>query len=256
MTHPGTRQTRRDLPAPTFTAINRQNGHGHLGYGIDTPVRLEDWNGRRGPANYLADVERAMTARLRADPYYSGFTCKNPLHRHWTTLWGDHPYTLGELHGWLGDLNQYTLPQRTVGVGRNVETFDAVRAWAYRLVLQHKADGGSLETWRLACTGAAEQFTGEHHDPALHNAECKWIGSSIGKWTWAKFTPERFAEIQAERGKASGQRRREAVTERNRRILALASEGVTQRALARAFGVSAGTINAVLRSRVQRTISG
>ena len=62
------------LPAPTFTAINRQNGHGHLGYGIDTPVRLEDWNGRRGPTNYLADVERAMTARLGVDPYYRGLT--------------------------------------------------------------------------------------------------------------------------------------------------------------------------------------
>ena len=193
-----------NLPAPTFTAINRQNGHGHLGYGIDTAVRLEDWNGRRGPANYLADVERAMTARLRADPYYSGFTCKNPLHRSWTTLWGDHPYTLGELHGWLGDLNQYTLPQRTVGVGRNVETFDAVRAWAYRLVLPHKADGGSLETWRMACTGAAEQFTGEHHDPPLHDSECRWIGASVARWTWREFTPERFAEIQRERGRAGG----------------------------------------------------
>ena len=57
---------------------------------------------RRGPANYLADVERAMTAKLRADQLYSGFTCKNPLHKHWVTLTHDHPYSLGELHGWLG----------------------------------------------------------------------------------------------------------------------------------------------------------
>ena len=35
------------LPAPTWIAINRRNGHGHLAYRIDTPVRLEDWNGRR-----------------------------------------------------------------------------------------------------------------------------------------------------------------------------------------------------------------
>ena len=110
-----------------------------------------------------------MTAKLRADPLYSGFTCKNPLHKHWVTLTHDYPYSLGELHGWLGDLNQYTLPQRTVGVGRNVETFDAVRPWAYPLLLPHKADGGSLETWRMACTGAAEQFTHEHHDPGIHD---------------------------------------------------------------------------------------
>ena len=192
------------LPAPTITTINRRNGHGHLLYGVDTPVRLEHWNGRRGPANYLADVERAMTARLRADPLYSGFTCKNPLHRHWTTLHHDHPYSLGELHGWLGDLNQYHLPAPTVGVGRNVETFDAVRQWAYPLVLPHKADGGSLETWRMACTGAAETFTREHHGAPLHGAECGWIGASIARWTWRRFTPEGRRAWHAERGRAGG----------------------------------------------------
>ena len=76
------------VPAPTITVVNRQNGHGHLLYGIDTPVRMETWGGRRAPARYLADVERAMTVQLGADPSYSGFTCKNPLHRHWVTLSG------------------------------------------------------------------------------------------------------------------------------------------------------------------------
>ena len=56
------------LPAPTITVVNRDNGHGHLLYGIDTPVRMERWGGRRAPANCLADVERAMTVRLDADP--------------------------------------------------------------------------------------------------------------------------------------------------------------------------------------------
>ena len=94
------------LPAPTITVVNRQNGHGHLLYGIDTPVRMENWGGRRAPARYLADVERAMTAQLGADPSYSGFTCKNPLHRRWVTLYHDHPYSLGELRGWLGDRDE------------------------------------------------------------------------------------------------------------------------------------------------------
>lgn len=39
-----------------------------LGYGIDVPMRLEEWGGRAAPAHYLADVERAMTARLEAGP--------------------------------------------------------------------------------------------------------------------------------------------------------------------------------------------
>ena len=156
------------LPKPTITVINRRNGHGHLLYGIDTPVRMENWGGRRAPARYLADVEHAMTAQLRADPSYSGFTCKNPLHRHWVTHSIDHPYSLGELHGWLGDLKKHHLPERVIGVGRNVETFDMTRKWGYRAVPEHKGAGGSLETWQKACTGAAERFTQEHHHPPLY----------------------------------------------------------------------------------------
>jgi hypothetical protein len=142
------------LPAPTIIVVNPKNGHGHLLYGIDTPVRLEHWGGRRAPANYLAAVERAMTVRLGADPSYSGFMCKNPLHPHWPTLSNDHPYSLGELHGWLGDLNEYYLPERAIGIGRNVETFDATRKWAYRAVLPHKEAGGTLAAWEKACIGA------------------------------------------------------------------------------------------------------
>ena len=62
-----------------------------------------------------------MTARLDADPAYSGFICKNPLHRCWATLWGDHLYSLGELHGWLGNLHQYQLPTRKLATGINIE---------------------------------------------------------------------------------------------------------------------------------------
>jgi len=238
------------LPEPTWLAVNRQNGYGHLAYGLAVPVLLGPDNLDR-PKRYLADVQRAMTAKLQADVNYAGFIAKNPLHRHWITLWGDHLYSLPELHRWLGDLRAYRLPARTVGVGRNVETFDAVRHWSYRAVLQHKADGGSLDTWCMACQGAAERFTAEQHCPELHRSECRWIGRSIGKWTWSKFTPERFAEIQSERGKvggkASGASRREAVAERNRRIVALAASGVTWAAIAEALGVSRSTVARVLR---------
>lgn len=233
------------LPAPTFTVINCRNGHGHLLYGIDTPVRMESWGGRRAPARYLADVERAMTVRLGADLSYSGFICKNPLHRHWETVSNNRPYSIGELHRWLGDLDTYTLPQRTVGLGRNVETFDAVRLWAYLAVLEHKAAGGSLETWQEACIGAAKQFTAEHHDPPLHNTECGWTGRSVSKWTWVHFTPERFSEIQAERGRG-GKKVRALREERDRHIRELSESGYTQVLIARVMGVSRKTVGRVI----------
>ena len=59
-----------------------------------------------------------------------------------------------------------------------METFDATRTWATvggdgggTLVLQHKVDGGSLETWRMACIGAAERFTADHHANYHQGAE-------------------------------------------------------------------------------------
>ena len=246
------------LPTPTFIAINRQNGHGHLAYGLDTPVRLEYWNGRRGPANYLAAIKCAMTARLAADSAYCGFICKNPLHRCWATLWSDHLFSLGELHGWLeDDLHQYHLPPREqlTGVGRrNVETFDHVRNWAYCRVFKHKVDNGTLETWRMACTKEAEAFTAQHTDP-LDRSECRGIGRSVSKWTWAKFTPERFAAIQRKRGRGGIAVCAERAA-RDRRILELIQSGETRDAVAEKLGVSRSTVARVLRAEGVKAISG
>ena len=192
-----------------------------------------------------------MTVRLGADPSYSGFLCKNPLHRHWATLCNDHPYSLGELRGWLGDLNEYHLPERVIGVGRNVETFDMTRTWAYRAIREHRAAGGTLETWEKACIGAAVRFTQEHHHPPLHRTECGWIGRSVSRWTWKHFTARRFAEIQAERGRASGKARREAVAERNQHIHELHAAGYTQVLIARVVGVHRNTVRSVLQQSAQ-----
>ena len=201
------------LPAPSITAVNRQNGHGHLLYGLQVPLRMDTFGGRKAPVRYAETIERAMTARLRADRTYSGFTVKNPLHRSWAVLQSDHLFTLRELHGWIGDLRPYRRAPRAprTGLGRNVETFDAVRLWAYGLVLEHRADGGTLDTWRMACTGAAERYTAEHHADyqsganggPLHRSECQWIGRSIGKWTWERFTDAGRRAWAASGGKAS-----------------------------------------------------
>ena len=59
------------LPAPTITAINRQNGHGHLLYGLQVPLRMDTWGGRKAPVRYAETIEHAMTAKLRADVSYT-----------------------------------------------------------------------------------------------------------------------------------------------------------------------------------------
>ena len=60
-----------ELPAPTLTVINPENGHGHLAYGLAVPVLLGPENNDR-PKRYIAAIERAMAVRLGADLSYRG----------------------------------------------------------------------------------------------------------------------------------------------------------------------------------------
>ena len=191
------------LPAPTWVAINRQNGHGHAVYSLDAPVLLGPRD-REGPIRYLVQVERGLRIRLRADASYGGFTTKNPSHRRWVTIATGRAYELDELHDYLGDLRKYArLAPETAGVGRNIEAFDAVRQLAYRAAREFWGPDG-LEPWELYLREQVRAYTRERHDPPLHDQECRWIARSIARWCWRRFTPVRFRQIQAERGAKGG----------------------------------------------------
>ena len=251
------------LPAPTLTVINPDNGNGHLVVGLAVPV-LPGQRNKDRPKRCLAAVERAIAVRLGADLSYGGFTCKNPLHPYWETLSNDHLYTLPELAGWFGDLKDYRLPiRRVIGLGRNVERFEAVSRWAYRATRDHRAGGGTLDTWRQRCIQYAEAFTVARHVPALDRSECRWIGRSVGRWTWERVTDEWFSTRQAARGRASGASRRAAAAERNGRILTLADSGMTWAEIRAVTGVSRSPVARALRAAqglgkggVSRTRSG
>ena len=69
-------------PAPNITVTNRANGHAHLIYGLETPIRTAP-DGNVAPLRYAAAIEAALREKLGADLGYSGLICKNPLHTHW-----------------------------------------------------------------------------------------------------------------------------------------------------------------------------
>ena len=125
------------------------------------------------------------------------------------------------------------------------------RKWSYRAIREHRAVGGTLETWREACIGAAERFTQEHHHRPLQRSECRWIGRSVSRWTWERLTSARFSEIQRERGRASGKARREAAAERNQHIRELHAAGYTKALIARVVGVHRNTVRRVLQQSAQ-----
>ena len=121
------------------------------------------------------------------------------------------------LANWLEDRDMAPDPsiETTFGGGRNVTVFDELRAFAYREVLKFKHDdagatGPAAFRARLEAValGINRQFP-----QALWLSEVRAIAKSVSKWTWSRFTPEKF----------SGRQRHRAQT-RTRRHLAVVQE--------------------------------
>lgn len=151
----------RCLPAPHWIAINRSNGHAHIGYMLATPVARTS-AAKRKPLSYLAAIEHVLARRLGADTGYSGLITKNPTHDDWLTIWHSiEPYTLDYLAEFCPDKELAAYSRRSrkeaSGLGRNVALFDNVREWAYSAVREYWRPNG-YDAWaeavRATCDSA------------------------------------------------------------------------------------------------------
>jgi hypothetical protein len=197
---------RANLPAPNAYIQNPDNGHGHLWYALGSPVGK--CNGHRSAPIYLAaDVERGMTRRLGADPAYANQLTKNPLHPRWRTSWfAPYPYTLTTLLGLLDrkDVRHTERREETFGISRNCDMFNELRRFAYRNVLAYK-ESGDLDAWRLRLLNEAHALN--VFALPLATSDLRSVACSVAKWTWRRFSPERFSEIQAARGREGAAQR-------------------------------------------------
>ena len=196
---------------PESWAVRTRNmvGSGHIGYALTTPVVLTDAANRR-PINLLARVEYGIRDVLGGDMTYAGRIMKNPLSPgvFQDTLWPQDvtfpTYTLRELASSLADLGALPSPgdprPRASGVGRNVDIFDRTRAWSYRAIKRYWSDGAA--TWGEVVHAKAAilnlDLEREGRIP-LPDREILHLARSISKWTWSRFTPAIFSEIQAQR---------------------------------------------------------
>nr|WP_281504340.1 replication initiation protein [Chromohalobacter japonicus] len=194
-------------PPPTIVAQNPENGHAHLIYGLDVPVRTAP-DAKSGPLRYAAAVDCALRALLGADEGYAGLIGKNPLHPHWrVTEWEPRLYELGDLDSWL-DLSPYAdrrkrLPQ--YGLGRNCNLFEYLRIWAYKAIRQGWPEYGR---WFEACLARAEgynvaEFAGTKAGRLPAN-EVKATAKSVAQYTHKHFSPEGFRAYQAASGRKGG----------------------------------------------------
>lgn len=174
------------LPPPAWSCTTRGNGHGHIVYGLSVPVVGRDLAERQ--VRYYEAVYEAFRVRLGADPAYTRAITKNPSHPQWLVERG-----LGKL--WtLGELAEYVkLPRLQFrpgqapegGLGRNIDTFDRLRFWAYTRV-DAARQGGSLDAWRGVCDEKVQEFD-QLNVPPLGWSETKHISKSVATWTWTEY---------------------------------------------------------------------
>jgi hypothetical protein len=231
--HPG-------VKPPHFAVINQTNGHAHLYYKLSVPVCKTE-AARIKPLQYLSAVEYTYSKALEADRGYAGLIAKNPLHpAHSLILFRplSKPYSLSEL---ASNVDLETKPKREVstGLGRNVDLFDSARIFAYKAIRTFWKPGG-YPAWEKALKTHCEALN--TFSVPLPESEVRAISKSIASWTWKRITPGGFHSEQAERGRRSGQKRREMSEDKRSSARLMKESGKTVREIAETLGISRRTV--------------
>ena len=128
--------------------------------------------------------------------------------------------------------------------------FDRLRYWAYSRV----GDAGDPEAWAGVVQLQAEALVGSVGGPEHYSAaRVRTTARSVASWTWERrtgFTGGRRdvgAVIQAWRGRRSAEARWVDHADRDAEVCRLSLAGFSQRTIARSMGVSAMTVNRVLK---------
>ena len=230
-----------DLPTPNVYATRSASGHAQVFYLLDRPVHRGE-RARVKPLTYLARVVEFYRATLRADAGYTGVLSSNPVHDDYQATYPRaDPYALGDLASWIP--NGWRVPRpATTADGRNVELFRALCRRGLR------DTDRQLEAWAHTYN---DSFV-----PPLDAGELRGILRSVyryrDRWRERGHKPE-WLWKQAALGRRSGEVRLARVSDRDRFIVARLDARESVRAVARAFGVSVGTVSTARSRGVQRT---
>jgi hypothetical protein len=190
----------RHCPAPNIVVTNPENGHAHLLYGLEVPVRKAP-DAQLKPLRYAAAVEFGLLKKLEADYGYAGLIVKNPLHESWIVqCFQDAPYSLGWLADYI-DLEKvdYRRKPQDYGLGRNCTVFNSLRLWAYRAI---RENWPNYESWFEACRARAASYNS--FPSPLPESEIRATAKSVSKWVYQRFSASGFSAVQSRRGKRGG----------------------------------------------------
>lgn len=254
---------RHGLPPPTWIATNRDNGHAHLAYVLDAPVR-RTYETTRKPVWLVELVSRAMTAALDADRSYQHFLTKNPLHPDWIVVAVNKTYTLDELCDWIPDeflaaaalKSNFNLTDAISSTDSSVpKAFDICRHIAYShwrmVVTEIRATGRSATLEELTFEALTDPSIGELH---LRKDTLERIIRQVGRWVEQNYDERKADHLliqrQSRRGKKSARVRRDAMSGRvAEAVQSLRSTGhhVTQKAVADIVGCTQQLISSRYR---------
>ena len=205
----------KNAPAPNIIAINRENSHCHYFYSLETSVCTSDLGSLKA-IRYASDIEAALCYQLGADTAYNGVLAKNPLHDHWIVhQQKSRCYTLGELADSLDLKAHKKAPKKSMGIGRNVETFDQLRLWAYKAYRQGYP---SYERFLEACLVKTRSINKQFVNP-LSTSEQRAISKSVAKYVAKKHSHEGFIEWCAIKGSFGGKKSKRGASKDSERTL-------------------------------------
>ena len=212
------------IAEPSFIVVNPTNGHAHYVYLLRGWIRIDGANASDLAAvRYFAAIERAYTRALRADAGYAGLVQHNPFSPSYETCNGrDEPYSLRELAAFV-ELPP-PAPRRKAEIrtdGRNVETFDRLRFWAYAQIGEYRC--GPRETWdevvAAQALAIAEQvraaYPGASH--AYNDAEALDTAKSVAGWVWSRYDGGHLTRVRADAAVRRENDRKRAVETRRAR---------------------------------------
>ena len=132
---------------------------------------------------------------------------------------------------------------------RNNGIFDAVRHWAYRAVHDYTDYGSWLQAVRTQAYSVRSSVDVESRG-GYSRSECAATAKSIAMYVWARRDEQWASRVssaqQSWRGRRSGESRRWHTRTRDAEILALASLGISQRAIARHMGLHRRVVQHVI----------
>lgn len=188
------------LPEPSCIVVSPGTGRAHVAYFLDTPVSFFE-KSRQAPIEYYKDIEVGFRNRMQADAGFSGLMMKNPFHERFETDWqAVRRYPLGELRDSLDkqDIRRARMKVSESAIGRNCTVFDTIREVAYKQVRILKKAGKPIDALMEIMIRAAMDVNSSFPLKLTHN-ELLCTARSVTRWTWRKFTLEKFSAIQMAR---------------------------------------------------------